>query len=438
VSEAVIIGAGPYGLSVAAQLRCQQIPFRIFGKPMSMWTDHVPKGLTLKSDAFASNFASPDNEFPLERFYRETGRSEYSPIGLRVGAETLAEYGKEFQRRYVGDVDEARVLEVARVGEGFRLVLDTGEQVTTNKVVVATGLVSLRHVPESLARLPPEMLSHSSGHHDLSKFDGRRVVVLGAGQSACEMAALLNEAGAEVTMLTRRPLKWYDPQNEDRPNARRSAYQRIRRPNFGLGPGWRTWFWSEMPYAFSFLPHDMRYKKGYGLFAPAGSGWIKHRVEGLIPIHTGKLRSVTTRGGEVQLSVDTADTSIDLVADHVIAATGYRAEVSRLPFLKQVAGDIDTTNGAPVLNRSFESSLPGLHFVGFMGAATFGPSMRFIYGTRFAAHRVSRHLSYLGNPSRPRTRDAADKIGASNIVTDRDPALAFEGTIPPNRVTSLG
>ena len=140
----------------------------------------------------------------------------------------------------------------------------------------------------------------------------------------------------------------------------------------------------------------MRHTKAYGLFAPAGSGWIKHRVDGVIPIHTGSLRSADARGSEVHLSVDTPTGPVDLIADHVVAATGYRAEVSRLPFLNRVLGDIKTIKGAPLLNRNFEASLPGLHFVGFMGGATFGPSMRFIYGTRFAARRVAQSLSHLG------------------------------------------
>lgn len=394
--EVVVIGAGPYGLSVAAHLRHLCIPYRVFGKPMGMWRDHMPKGLTLKSDAFASNIAAPNNEFPLERFYKESGRTDYSPIGLRVRGDVVAEYGQEFQRRYVGEVDEARVMEVTRFGGGFRLALDTGETVSARKIVVATGLLSLRHLPESLASLPSGMVSHSSGHNDLAKFRGRKVTVIGAGQSACELSALLNEQGAEVTMLTRRPLKWYEPKNEDQPNVRRSAWQQLRRPNFGLGPGWRTWFWSERPYEFSFLPKTTRYSKAYGLFAPAGSGWIKHRVDGVIPIHTGALRGVEMRGDAAHLAVDTSEGSVEIAADHIVAATGYRPEISRLPFLGQLRGDIQTINGAPLLNRSFESSVPGLHFAGFMGAATFGPSMRFIYGARFAAERVSRHLSHLG------------------------------------------
>ena len=404
--EVVVIGAGPYGLSVAAHLRHTRVPFRVFGKPMGMWTDHMPKGLTLKSDAFASNIAAPNNGFSMERFYRESGRTDYSPIGLRVPGSTVAEYGREFQRRYVGEVDEARVLDVSKLRHGFRLALDSGEQVLARKIVVATGLLSLRHVPDALAPLAPGMVSHSSAHSDLSKFSGRRVAVIGAGQSACELAALLNEQGAQVTMLTRRPLKWYEPKNEDKPGVRRTAWQRARRPNFGLGPGWRTYFWSERPYEFSYLPQNTRYAKAYGLFAPAGSGWIKHRVDGVIPIYTGTLRNVRMQGEEARLSVETAEGTVELSADHVIAATGYRPEVSRLPFLEQVAGDIRTIKGAPLLNRSLESSIPGLHFAGFMGAATFGPSMRFIYGARFAAQRLSQHLSHLGD-GRPRTSRVA-------------------------------
>lgn len=402
--EVVVIGAGPYGLSVAAHLRHARVPFRVFGKPMGMWTDHMPKGLTLKSDAFASNIAAPSNGFSMERFYRESGRTDYSPIGLRVPGTTVAEYGREFQRRHVGEVDEARVMSVAKLPRGFRLTLDSGEEVHARKIVVATGLLSLRHLPDILAPLAPEVVSHSSAHSDLSGFRGRRVTVIGAGQSACELAALLNEQGAQVTMLTRRPLKWYEPKNEDKPGVRRTALQRVRRPNFGLGPGWRTWFWSEMPYQFSYLPRGTRYAKAYGLFAPAGSGWIKHRVDGVIPIHTGALRNVRMIGDEARLHVETAGGPVELAADHVIAATGYRPEISRVPFLEPIAGDIRTVNGAPLLDRSFEASVPGLHFAGFLSAATFGPSMRFIYGARFAAQQLSQRLAHLGDGQRRASR----------------------------------
>ncbi len=421
MAEVAVIGAGPYGLSVAAHLRSLRVPARVFGKPMSFWQDHTPKGLTLKSDAFASNLSAPGDDFPLERFYRETGRTDYSPLGLRVPAEVLTEYGQVFQRRYVGDVEETQVVKLARSDSGFDLVLETGERLSARKAIVASGLLPLSHVPDSFASIPRSMLSHSSAHHDLSSFSGRRVVVVGGGQSACETAALLNEQGASVTLLTRRPLLWFDPANEDGVNAGRGIWRRARRPNFGLGPGWRTWFWSEMPHCFAYLPRDMRHDKGYTLFGPAGSGWIKHRVDGVVPIHTGKLSGVAVRGDEVHLSVDTTEGALRLAADHVIAATGYRADLRRLSFLDIKQSEIVSVGGIPVLNHAFEASVPGLYFLGFMSAAAFGPSMRFLYGTRFAARRVSRHLSYLGEGGKRTKRLAAPQ------ARQADPAIELTG-----------
>lgn len=417
MTEVVVIGAGPYGLSVAAHLRHFRIPCRVFGRPMSMWQEHAPKGMTLKSDAFASSFASPGDGYPLQQFYRDTGRNDYSHIGHRVPAQTLVEYGHEFQRRQVGEVEEAEILEVARQGDGFDVKLDTGESVAARKVVVAVGLLALRHIPDILAGLPASLLSHSSAHHDLAKFQGRRVVVVGGGQSACELAALLNEAGARVTLLARRPIHWYDPDNEDQPNVRRSTWQRIRRPNFGLGPGWRTWFWSEMPYGFSYLSQAVRHDKAYSAFGPAGSGWTKNRVEGVVPILTGRLCQVQDDGAEARLSVASDAGDIELVADHVIAATGYRSDTRLLSFLDPLQHGLRSIDGTPVLNRSFEASVRGLYFAGYLSAATFGPSMRFIYGAGFAARRISGHLSHLRD-SRPPVRQFGGSlpIGAGAAV----------------------
>jgi FAD-dependent urate hydroxylase len=55
VVEVVIVGAGPYGLSIAAHLRALGIGFRIFGDPMHTWREQMPEGMMLKSEGFASN-----------------------------------------------------------------------------------------------------------------------------------------------------------------------------------------------------------------------------------------------------------------------------------------------------------------------------------------------------------------------------------------------
>ncbi len=239
------------------------------------------------------------------------------------------------------------------------------------------------------------MVSHSSGLNDVAEFRGRRVVVVGGGQSALESAALLREQGADVTILARRPIRWSDSASEDARQSDWSALRRLRTPNSGLGPGWRTWFWSEAPYAFRYLPVRLRGAKAYSTFGPAGSGWLKHRVEGVIPIAYGQIMVARERGGEIALDVQGPDGHANFTADHVVAATGYRADVRRLAFLKSLFGDIRTIGGAPALDQHFESSVAGLLFAGFASAPSFGPSMRFIYGARFAARQIARSLSHL-------------------------------------------
>ncbi|BCJ31565.1 hypothetical protein Asera_56730 [Actinocatenispora sera] len=85
---------------------------------------------------------------------------------------------------------------------------------------------------------------------------------------------------------------------------------------------------------------------------------------------------------------------VRITTDHVIAATGYRPDLSRLTFLdEQLAGGIATLDGAPAVDRVFQSSVPGLYFTGPVVASSFGPVMRFVHGCDFAAHRLAQHLT---------------------------------------------
>src|SRR5262249_45277064 len=131
----------------------------------------------------------------------------------------------------------------------------------------------------------------------------------------------------------------------------------------------------------------------------AGSGWLRHRVDGVIPVHTGTIRGVRARGEEVHLSVHKGERTSHLAADHIIAATGYSPDARRLSFLETLLPMIRCfdnsrhAGGLPVLDRVFQSSVPGLHFVGAISATTFGPSMRFIYGSTFTSGRIMPSLT---------------------------------------------
>ena len=136
-----------------------------------------------------------------------------------------------------------------------------------------------------------------------------------------------------------------------------------------------------------------------------------------MPILTGGLQQVQADGAEARLSVATDAGDIELVADHVIAATGYRSDTRLLSFLNPLQPGLRSIDGTPVLNRSFEASVRGLYFAGYLSAATFGPSMRFIYGAGFAARRISGHLSHLRDNRLPaRQFGGPVPVGASAAV----------------------
>src|SRR5580704_2601116 len=170
--EVAIVGAGPYGLSIAAHFRRRGIPFRIFGRPMDSWVSHMPKGSCLKSDGFASNIYDPNSEFTLERFCKEQG-IEYAHMGIPVHLETFSAYGLEFQKRMLPELDERMIEKVDQTADGFVLTAEGGETIQARRVVLAVGIPHFAYVPESL--------THLSEEHDR---DRRRSLGAGPGRIA--------------------------------------------------------------------------------------------------------------------------------------------------------------------------------------------------------------------------------------------------------------
>src|ERR1700744_5889609 len=203
VVDVAIIGAGPYGLSVAAHLNAAGVSYRQFGVPMRLWNESMPKGMYLKSQGFASNLSDPRGTHTLEAFCRAT-KHPYRSYGLPVSIENFVTYGQWFQSELDLKVEETQVTAISQRPDGFELTLAGDERLVARRVVVAIGVEHFAYVPEPLASLPSSVSTHSSAHTDLSAFNGRDVVVVGSGQSALETAALLHEGGASVQMLARR------------------------------------------------------------------------------------------------------------------------------------------------------------------------------------------------------------------------------------------
>src|SRR5712691_5541902 len=288
-SNVAIIGAGPYGLSIASHLRERGIDFRIFGSPMHSWRARMPKGMFLKSEGIASSLYDPECRYTLQYFCAKDGLA-YADYNCPVSLQTFAAYGLSFQQRLVTSLEDKSVVALRRSHDGFTLQLDDGEMVTTRRVVVAVGISYFRHVPTTLAHLPSDVLSHSSDYHDLSCFKGRDVSVIGSGASALDLVASLREAGAQVRLVARRSaLKWNMP--ADKPTWERWY------PISGMGGGWRNYLFENAPMLFRRLPQDTRMQIVRTWLGPAG-GWPVRTCVEQGPILLGHtLRCAKFHGG---------------------------------------------------------------------------------------------------------------------------------------------
>jgi thioredoxin reductase len=397
--EIAIIGAGPYGLSIAAHLRHRGISFRIFGRPMDSWIAHMPKGMMLKSDGFASNIDDPEGKFTLGQFCAERG-IEYGDTGIPVRLDTFSSYGLAFRDRMVPELEDKLVASIDRIEDGFRLRLENGESFTAQQVILAVGITHFEHVPGNLAQLPPEFLSHSARHREVEPFRGCSVVVVGGGASALDLAGLLHEAGANVELVSRKKELKFHSTPTGKP---RSWWKKIRHPQSGLGPGLRSRFYSDAPWAFHYLPESLRLKIVGRALGPSGGWFIKDKVVGKVPLHLGYTpERAEVKDGKVRLHLRGEDGSTrEIETGHVIVATGYKVDIERLKVLNpDIRSQLKSVNGSPVLSSAFESSVPGLYFAGVAAANSFGPLMRFAYGAAFAARTVAKAVAKSRVPAR--------------------------------------
>ncbi|QUW85706.1 FAD-dependent oxidoreductase (plasmid) [Streptomyces mirabilis] len=395
----VVIGAGPYGLSVAAHLRAAGVRVRVFGEVMGSWRHAMATGMFLKSTPAATDLSAPQPGGGLADFCRATGESELTEL-TPIPCEVFVRYGMWFADRYVGAVDAARVMSVQSTGAGFTVGLEDGEVVEATAVVVATGLGAFAHIPGGLRSLvpagpgPEAVVSHTSQHTDLSRYAGRRVAVIGGGQSALESAALLHEAGAQAQVVVRtHRVLWGGT-----PALRRPVLQRLAHPYSPLGAGWALAGVCRAPGAVRGLPASARLWLFRRALGPSGGWWLRDRVEGAVPVHTSRhIEHAQLHGAEVQLRLaGEGDGPAELTVDHVLAATGYRLDVDALDFLtpplRQAVARVPGAK-APQLSGAFETSAPGLYATGSLAAPMFGPMLRFVAGTEFAARRITRRLA---------------------------------------------
>jgi FAD-dependent urate hydroxylase len=385
VCDVAVLGAGPYGLSAGAHLRkIRGLDVHVFGDPMDFWKSHMPEGMLLRSPWAASNLSDPNSDFSFDAYSAAKGTTVPRPIPL----ESFVDYGLWFQQQAVPEVDRRKITRIEPSSNGFRLLLDTGEEFQTRRVVVAAGIAPFARRPAAFEGLPSELVTHVADGKEVRSFKGKRVAVIGAGQSALESAALIHEAGGDVEVIMRAPaIHWLGWRAR---MAKLGPVANIFYSKYDIGPAGVSRIVA-IPDSVKFFPRSVQDGFRRRALRPAGSRWLIDRFKNIRVTTASFVESAKDSGGKLQLRLNDGSTR---EVDHALLGTGYQVNVTRYPFLPaELSQKVVLVNGFPRIAPNFESSVPGLHFLGAPASWKYGPLMFFVCGTEFAARRLASHLA---------------------------------------------
>jgi hypothetical protein len=273
-------------------------------------------------------------------------------------------------------------------------------------VVIATGPAGHAHRPRTFAGLTAPAVRHSSELVEPGEFAGQRTAIVGSGQSAIELAALLHEAGADVEVIARADrIRWL--RRSGWLHGRDGLLRQLLYPPTDVGPVGLSHLVA-VPNAFRRVPVRLGERIAYRCIRPAAAGWLVDRTAAVrLTLRTGVV-SATHAGDRVRLALDDG-TAREL--DRVVLATGFDIRADRHPLLgSRLCAQLRTHHGAPLLGDGLESSVPGLHFVGAFAAHSYGPVMRFVSGTPFTGRALARHLGGARRPVALRPEPASASV----------------------------
>jgi lysine/ornithine N-monooxygenase len=383
--DVAVIGAGPFGLSVAAHLARRRV--RAFGRPMETWRTRMPPDMRLRSDWAETNLSAPQDRGSIDAWAQAVGEPREEPIPLQK----FLRYADWFRETLVPETDPSDVAQLERGGGVFRVTTAAGGEADARDVVVAVGVTPFPHAPPPFDAFIGDGVSFAIDRQDYEAYRGRPVTVVGGGQGGLEAAALARRAGAEVEIIIRSQLRWFTDREPYRPRGRlQQRLYRVAYPVVGYGPPPLNRL-ALHPDAFAALPEPARRAVARRILRAGGSPWVRDQIEGKVTVTEGTSVQRLERiddGLRLSLSDGTGR-----VAAAVVVSAGFRFGLDRLAFLSPAVRDaVAVREGWPVLDRHFRSSDPHLLFVGFAAERRFGPIARFVNGSRFSAYRVAEGL----------------------------------------------
>jgi len=386
--DTAIIGAGPFGLSIAAHLS-RILGIIMFGEPMRTWRTLMPPDMLLRSDWEQTNLSAPNGAGTLEAWVRSGEGERVEPLPLQH----FLRYAEWFHRSFVPQSDPADVAQLELADGGVRVTTVSGDEVQARNAVLALGVTPFPRVPPVLgASGDPRIriVLERAGYEDLAD---KRVAVIGAGNNGVESALLAHRAdAASVELLVRSRVRWFTEREPHAPRGpvRQRLYD-LAYPVVGFGPPPINRF-AIHPDAFARLPHAVRLRINQRLLRPGAAPWLREHVEGVIPITEGvEVQRVESRRDDLVLTLSDGTTR---EVDACIVACGFAFSRDGLKVLSpELRSRIAIQDGWPVLDRSFRTNVPQISLVGFPAEGRFGPLSRFVEGADFAAQRVAESLA---------------------------------------------
>jgi lysine/ornithine N-monooxygenase len=361
-TRVLVVGAGPYGVAVARELRHRGVDFVIAGEPFDLWHRHTLQSMQLRSSCSASDVYARGDGYSLARFLAASGRAGES---VRTPVTSFRGYLLAVTERLPFAIVPELVTRLQRRPDGlFAAVCSGGTEVTSRAAVVATGIGSHRYLPPALRALPEARILHTWDAREIEALRGQRLLVVGAGQSAAEAVDVLRSGNRVTWALRHRPLFWREPLRVPSPLFKTLlalSYGLYRSPRLVRTMGralFRTTIMPELRAAFDDADVEKIYADADGLGLRATDAGIRSSLTGA-------------------------------TWDRVIAATGYRFTPGGLPFLsaelRSALGDPDLP---PSVDSRFQSAVENLYLAGGVTEQAFGPAMRFLFGSHYTARRL--------------------------------------------------